>query len=209
MGVNIGDILAYLKNNNLKYKFIGNDALIINRYSSLNNVKDNSITWVKNIERYNKNIFNNIENVLVVSHEITDIDLNSKNPSFIFCKNPKEVFFSILKEFFKIEEYRDYISPNSVVETKSIDKGVYIGHNFIGKDVAISDNVVIKNNVSIEGKVIIGENTIIHSGVVIGTDGFGYFQNSEGKNIKVPHYGGVVIGKDVEIGAMYRQRNIG
>lgn len=139
---------------------------------------------------------------MVVSNEIKDIDSNRKNPSFIFCNNPKEVFFTILKEFFKTNEYRDYISPHSVVETKIIGKGVYIGHNcFIGKDVVIGDNVVIKNNVSIEGKVIIGESTIIHSGVIIGTDGFGYFQNREGLNMKVPHYGGVIIGKNVEIGA--------
>lgn len=94
------------------------------------------------------------------------------------------------------------MSPNSVVETNSIGKNVYIGHNcYIGKDVVIGDNVVIKNNVSIEGKVIIGNNAIIHSGVVIGSDGYGYYQDKEGRNIKVPHFGGVIIGENVEIGA--------
>lgn len=202
MDISIKDILSYLEKSNFEYKFLGNENLIINKYSTLSNVKNNSVTWIKDAKRYNKNIFDDVKNTLVVSNEIKDVVLSSKNLSFIFCKNPKEVFFSILKNFFEQEKYEDYIGVNSVVETKLIGNKVYIGHNcFIGKDVIISDNVIIKNNVSIEGRVVIGENSIIHSGVVIGSDGFGYFQNSEGRNIKVPHYGGVIIGKDVEIGA--------
>lgn len=50
-------------------------------------------------------------------------------------------------------------------------------------------------------KVKIGCNTIIHSGVVIGTDGFGYFDNEDGLHEKVEHFGGVSIGDNVEIGA--------
>ena len=65
----------------------------------------------------------------------------------------------------------------------------------------IGDNVFIENNVIIDNKVCIGENTIIHSGVVIGKEGFGYFKNDDGISIKVPHFGGVEIGHDVEIGA--------
>ncbi len=202
MDISIKDILSYLEKSDFEYKFLGNENLIINKYSALSNVKNNSVTWIKDAKRYNKSIFDDVKNILVVSNEIENFVLSSKNLSFIFCKNPKEVFFSILKNFFEQEKYEDYIGVNSIVETKLIGNKIYIGHNcFIGKDVIISDNVIIKNNVSIEGRVVIGENSIIHSGVVIGSDGFGYFQNSEGRNIKVPHYGGVIIGKDVEIGA--------
>lgn len=202
MSIKIKDILNYLSNMELEYKYRGDDQLVINDFCALNNLRDSSITWIKNIDNFKGCNFTNIKDILVVSNEILKDETNNKNINFIFCNNPKEVFFSILKEFFKQKEYNKYISPNSVVETTSIGKNVYVGHNcYIGSDVIIGDDVVIKNNVSIEGKVKIGNNTTIHSGVVIGTDGFGYFQNSEGKNIKVPHYGGVVIGKDVEIGA--------
>lgn len=186
----------------LEYKYRGDDQLVINDFCALNNLRDSSITWIKNIDNFKGCNFTNIKDILVVSNEILKDEINNKNINFIFCNNPKEVFFSILKEFFKQKEYNKYISPNSVVETTSIGESVYIGHNcYIGSGVIIGDNVVIKNHISIEGRVKIGNNTTIHSGVVIGTDGFGYFQNSDGKNIKVPHYGGVVIGKDVEIGA--------
>jgi UDP-3-O-[3-hydroxymyristoyl] glucosamine N-acyltransferase len=41
---------------------------------------------------------------------------------------------------------------------------------------------------------------IIHSGTVIGSDGFGYVQH-EGRHVKIPQLGGVVIEDDVELGA--------
>src|SRR4029077_9421325 len=47
---------------------------------------------------------------------------------------------------------------------------------------------------------IVGARTIIHSGAVIGADGFGIAEQ-DGRWLKVPQLGRVVIGADVEIGA--------
>ncbi len=47
---------------------------------------------------------------------------------------------------------------------------------------------------------VLGERVIVHSGAVIGADGFG-FAPLDGKWIKIPQTGRVVIGDDVEIGA--------
>lgn len=78
---------------------------------------------------------------------------------------------------------------------------MYIGHHsFVDEAVVIGNNVVIKHHVVLEGKVVIGDNTVISSGVVIGSDGFGYYNETQRKNLKVEHFGGVVIGNDVEIG---------
>lgn len=203
MSISIANILQYLNDSNLKYKYIGRKDINISNYSSISNIKDSTISWIKNRKFYNENSILNIKNALIIINHDTDIREDiAKNSGFIICDNPKEIFFSLLNKFFPQELFKNYISPNSVVETEQIGSNVSIGHNsFIGQEVVIGNNVVIKNNVSIEGKVTIGDNTIIHSGVVIGTDGFGYFQNEEGKNLKVPHYGGVTIGEDVEIGA--------
>lgn len=201
MNIKIKEILDFLDNRELEFDYYGEEGLIIKDFCSLNNLKNHSITWLKNANAFENYNFGDKDNLLIVSNSIENVE-KYKNISFIFCNNPKEVFFSILNGFFKGKEYWNFISPSSIVETKSIGKDVYIGHNsYISNEVTIGDNVVIKNNVSLEGKVHIGDNTIIHSGVVIGTDGYGYFQNEEGKNIKVPHYGGVIIGENVEIGA--------
>ena len=47
---------------------------------------------------------------------------------------------------------------------------------------------------------VIGERVIMHSGAVIGADGFGMAMD-EGRWLKIPQIGRVVIGDDVEIGA--------
>lgn len=202
MNIKVKEILDYLSSTRLDHKYYGDKQLTISDFCSINNLKSNSITWIKNIDTFENYKFTEIENILLISHGILNTDSYGKNINFITCNDPKEIFFSILKEFFKQREYKNYISPNSVVETASMGQDIYIGHGcYIGPEVTMGDNVIIKNNVSIEGKVKIGDNTIIHSGVVIGTDGYGYFQNSEGINLKVPHYGGVIIGRDVEIGA--------
>lgn len=203
MSIIINKIIDYLEELDIEYSYVGNTEFKVKKYSSLNNVKENSITWIKNKTYYNEEFIESLKDILIVIKSDIKIDkITNKNIGYIICENPKQVFFSILDKFFTQQKYKDHISPKSIVETTKIGENSYIGHNcYIGKDVVIGNNVVIKNNVSIEGKVQIGNDTLIHSGVVIGTDGFGYFQDNSGNNKKVPHYGGVIIGNDVEIGA--------
>ena len=76
-----------------------------------------------------------------------------------------------------------------------IGEGCSIGANtVIGRHARLYPGVVIYHD------CIIGDNLIAHSGVVIGSDGFGIAMD-EGRWIKIPQIGRVVIGNDVEIGA--------
>lgn len=76
------------------------------------------------------------------------------------------------------------IGPGCVVE----------GDTEIGADTHLIANVVVRQGSRI------GQCVLIHPGVVIGSDGFG-FANDQGKWIKIPQLGRVVIGDDVEIGS--------
>ncbi|MFT5171084.1 MAG: UDP-3-O-[3-hydroxymyristoyl] glucosamine N-acyltransferase [Candidatus Marinamargulisbacteria bacterium] len=81
----------------------------------------------------------------------------------------------------------------------SIGEGTTIKtHVVIGKNCQIGKNCIIYPSVVIYDDTIIGDNVILQAGAVIGSDGFGYYQD-EGKNYKVPHIGRVVIEDDVEI----------
>lgn len=83
----------------------------------------------------------------------------------------------------------------SVGDNTTIRSGtVVMDHSVIGRDCLIYPNVTLREN------SIIGDRVILHPGVVIGADGYGFFQR-EGKNIKIPQVGRVVIEDDVEIGA--------
>ena len=94
------------------------------------------------------------------------------------------------------------IGPHAVISAQAvIGAGVVIGAGcFVGAGVEIGDATLLYPGVSIYPNCILGQRTLVHSGVVIGADGFG-LAPEEGRWLKVPQVGRVVIGDDVEIGA--------
>ncbi len=101
----------------------------------------------------------------------------------------------------------------SVAPSASIGPRAVVGHGavigeraaigagtVIGAGVSIGDDVILHANVTIYDRCIIGPRTIVHSGAVIGADGFGMAEEN-GRWLKIPQIGRVVIGADVEIGA--------
>jgi UDP-3-O-[3-hydroxymyristoyl] glucosamine N-acyltransferase len=70
----------------------------------------------------------------------------------------------------------------------------------IGRDCKLGDSVTLYPNVVLYDGCTLGNRVIIHANAVIGADGFGY-RFEQGRHLKVPQYGGVVIEDDVEIGA--------
>ena len=198
--VSISQILEFLESRNTNYQYLGNNSLEVGGFSTIEEITSNSILWVKNESKLAEINFGTCTDLLVV----TDIKQSKgeNGVNFLISDNSKATFFSILAHFFEGEPEGPGISPTAVVETKKIGKNVRIGHHcYIGPDVVICDDVTIKNNVILENKVVVGERTIIHSGAVIGADGYGYYRDESGNNVRVPHFGGVVIGNDVEIGA--------
>jgi UDP-3-O-[3-hydroxymyristoyl] glucosamine N-acyltransferase len=93
------------------------------------------------------------------------------------------------------------IRPHAVLGNRvSIGRGTTIESNVtIGDDVVIGDESLIGPNVVVYRQSRIGCRVKIHGGSVIGGDGFGYVFH-EGRHVKVPQVGNVVIEDDVEIG---------
>lgn len=75
------------------------------------------------------------------------------------------------------------------------------GGAYLGNNVEIGEDCLIYPNVSILDRCILGSNVIIHSGTVVGSDGFGFAHDSQGRHVKIPQVGIVQIEDDVEIGA--------
>jgi UDP-3-O-[3-hydroxymyristoyl] glucosamine N-acyltransferase len=70
----------------------------------------------------------------------------------------------------------------------------------IGEDCVIGDHTVMHPGAVLYAGVRVGSRVIIHANAVIGADGFGY-RFVEGRYVKIPHTGTVIIDDDVEIGA--------
>ncbi|HAW49897.1 TPA: UDP-3-O-(3-hydroxymyristoyl)glucosamine N-acyltransferase [bacterium] len=145
------------------------------------------------------------------------ISKKEENIPTIVVENPKASFVKLLS-IFSAQKHPSGISKKAIIEEDvEIGNDVSIGHLAVIDDYAkIGDKSIIYPKTYIGREVVIGKETviypgcvimnarvgdrvIIHSGCVIGDDGFGYI-NEEGRNIKIPHQGIVIIEDDVEIG---------
>ena len=94
------------------------------------------------------------------------------------------------------------VGAHCVIEAgASVGAGTCLGAgSFLGRGSSIGPHGRIAARVVICDGVHIGARAIIHPGVVVGADGFG-IANDDGVWVKIPQFGGVRIGDDVEIGA--------
>ena len=99
------------------------------------------------------------------------------------------------------------IGPHCVVEAGAVvgARSVLYPGCYVGVGAKLGEDCVLFPNVTIYETVTVGARVRLHSGVVLGADGFGYAPRRENGAVvaheKIHHFGSVVIGDDVEIGA--------
>lgn len=95
------------------------------------------------------------------------------------------------------------IGPYAVIDEKVVIEGkTFIGSGcYIGPETVIGNECFIHPHVVIREQCQIGHRVIIQPGAVIGSCGFGYLTNQQGKHTKLNQVGNVTIEDDVEIGA--------
>jgi len=96
-----------------------------------------------------------------------------------------------------------WIGPHCSVEAGAvIATGVIVGPGcVIGEQAIIGAGSRLVARVTICHRVRIGRRVLAHPGAVIGSDGFGLALDQDGRWLRIPQLGSVVIGDDVEIGA--------
>ena len=195
--ITISDILDYLTGSGIETTYIGDSAIEINGFSSLNNYKRGTITWIKTQEAAERiQDSASIELAVVQNGVKTDIE------NTLYSDNSKAVFFGILEHFYGDKDEHPLIGEGTYISPKvKIGNNVRVGHNCtLDGDIIIGDNTVIWNNVTIINNVRIGSDCTIYSGCVIGHDGFSYTENEFHEKKMVKHFGGVSIGSNVHIG---------
>lgn len=185
----------------------------IDKVASLNNPKNNSLMFILEYTEKEEMKLKDIKNSLLIVNEEANISkgIQSQN-SIIFVDNPRREYIYILNKY-NIEKKKNYSK-----ELSYISKNVVIGENaiiepfvFIDENVIIGNNCHIKSGVKIYKNVTIGNNCTIGANTVVGDIGFGIERIAPGKRqkisfegfpMKMPHYGGVIIGDNVEVGAL-------
>lgn len=194
--VSLNEIIKYLEEHGIAYKYYGDNNCSVEGFSSLNKYKENTITWCKN----SKYIPNEDKTYKLV---ICSKDLKEYFNNCICVGDSKNVFFSIVDYFWGEDVQSSSIGEGTYIsENVSVGKNVIIGHNCVlDGDIIIGDNSRIFNNVVMVNKICIGEKCIIHSGTVLGHDDFSYTEDTNHNKKMIKHYGGVDIGANVFIGS--------
>ena len=145
--------------------------------------------------------------------------LESLSISNIVVENPRIAFAEVLNFIYEKFTLNPGIDDSAVINrTAKVGENCYVGPNvYIGENTIIGKNNSIYPGTIILGNVRMGDNNIIHpncviyenttldnncvinSNTVIGSEGFGFIPK-DGKWIKMPQKGAVIIKSFVEIG---------
>src|SRR6266508_1966364 len=151
---------------------------------------------------------------LIIPMKLTD-HATLAGRSLLVAKDPKLAFARAIAAFHSKPYKARGVSPDLILGENSrvgadcsIHPRVTIGRDSIVGDrvtlnpgVVIGDDTLIFANVSLYDETEIGARCRIHSGSVIGSDGFSFTPDEEGRQFKLLQVGRVVIEDDVEIGA--------
>jgi len=190
----------------------------VNSVAKIEEASINDLCFLAN-EKYTNYIYSTNASIVII------------NDSFHFDKKIKATLIKVADAYLSFSQFLEVynkkkfnkqgVSKKADISSKvtignnvyigaftSICEGVTIGDNvkiypncYIGENVIIGDNCIIFPIVSIYHDCKLGANNIVHSGVKIGSDGFGFAQNTDNKYMKISQIGNVEIEDDVEIGS--------
>lgn len=193
----------------------GDESFLISGIAPLDKAQTHELTFLSN-PKFQNQLNTTQSGCVLLSNSFESSISNTK----IYCKNPYLGFALVSQHLSSNPLPADAVSKSAIVHPSSeiadsvcLGDGVSIGKNCriernvtIGANATIGDNCVIGEgtliyaNVSVYHGVAIGKQCIFQSGAVIGSDGFGY-ANDSGKWIRIAQTGGVRIGDFVDIGA--------
>lgn len=151
---------------------------------------------------------------------LSNADADATEIPRIVCDNPYSYFARLSAFLNPLPECVPGIHPTAVIGKRTkispqahigpqvtVADGAVIGAGTvvmaggcIGENAILGENTLLYPRVTVYHACVIGNHVIVHSGAVIGADGFGMAWE-EGRWLKIPQIGRVVIGDHVEIGA--------
>lgn len=185
-----GDQMGYQLNTKVDLQTVFNalgipfqhEPICIEGVSSLANYSAGALTFC------NKDVDVPNQAIVISSYQHT-------NAHVIHSATPRKVFVQVLDWLDKNVGFDLYTSVSQIHSSVKLGQNVVIEQGcLIEKDVIIESNVVIHKG------TIIKEGTRIRSCASIGSDGFG-FERINGVNVRFPHLGRVILGRNVEVGA--------
>jgi len=199
-------------------KLIGSPSFRIFGIETIENAREEEVTFLAN-RFYLKHLKSTKAGAVFISPSIPLPEgqncLLNENPSLAF-QQVVDLFFppqqsggfegihptAVVHEKVKIG-LKVQVGPRAVIDSEAlIGTGTVIGAGvFIGSGTVIGEECIIHPNVTIREGCSIGNRVVIQPGAVIGSCGFGYVTDEQGRHTPLRQVGGVIIEDDVEIGA--------
>jgi UDP-3-O-[3-hydroxymyristoyl] glucosamine N-acyltransferase len=196
-------------------ELIGDAGITVRQVATLEKATPDTIAFLAN-ERYLEQLKTTRAGAIIVGAQLRE----SPDMPRIVAANPYAYFARVSALFNPVLASVAGIHPAAVVHPRArLGEGVYVGPGAvieedvtigagcsigagtcIGTGAEVGEGSMLYPNVTVYHGCKLGKRAIIHAGAVIGADGFGIAMD-EGRWLKVPQIGRVVIGDDVEIGA--------
>ena len=193
----------------------GDAATCVQQIGTLEHASAGQIAFLANA-KYRKQLENSHASAVIVS----EADADATELPRIVCDNPYSYFAKLSAFLNPLRDYVPGIHPSAVIgkgteispqahigPQVTVGDGAIIGAGTvvmagccIGDGARLGENARLYPRVTVYHACIIGDDVIVHSGAVIGSDGFGIAME-EGRWLKIPQIGRVIIGDHVEIGA--------
>ncbi len=217
----LADAIERRTRSRLVARIIGDDARIIESAAPLETARSDQLAFLAH-RRYRAAAAGTHAGAIVLSAA----DRQQVFPAapaastLIECDAPYAWFAYAAQELAPAEPDASGVAASAAVDgTATIDPSAWIGElavveadavigahahvgagAFVGRGARIGARTRIHPGAAVYADCAIGRRCVIHSGAVIGADGFG-FAPFDGKWVKIPQTGRVLIGDDVEIGA--------
>lgn len=200
-------------------KVEGDAAATVTSFGKIEEAVSGQLSFLAN-PKYEEYLYVTQASIVIVNDEL--VLKSPVNATLIRVPNAYSAFANLLTAYQNLatQQLIGIQQPCYIASTATMGENVYIGaFAFLGEKVTIGNNskiypgvvlgdrVIIGNNTVLHAGVkvyhdcVIGNDTIIHAGTVIGSDGFGFAPQADGRYKKVPQLGNVVVEDDVEIGA--------
>ena len=196
-------------------ELIGDADIVVNQVAPLSSALSGHISFLTNL-KYRRQLQNCKAGAVILGvaeRDTTDLPrILSDNPYAYFAKvsallNPRNAEAPGIHSTAIVGQTATVPASATIGAFAFVGEGVKIGEHVVigsgchlGEGVEIGDNSLLYPQVVVYHGCVVGKRAILHSGAVIGADGFGIAMEN-GRWIKVPQIGRVVIGDDVEIGA--------
>ncbi len=192
----------------------GDGSVVIQGFAPADNARAGDLTFAEN-ETYFTKAAQSAASAILVSG-----NFSAPGKTLIRVANARVAFAKVLPLFFPEPSFAPGVHPTAVIGVGAvIDPSAHIGPhcvvgerasigarsvleggNHLGAGVTLGEDVRLFPRTVLYAGVRVGHRVRVHAGTVIGADGFGYVFD-QGRHLKVPQIGNVVIQDDVEIGA--------